>query len=113
MEVESFKAGWGNIDRAGDPQAFVRFMEGVIGQDADDLRLYRGILALLDLQEGDAILDVGCGLGGAALALAQFIGTAGRVVGVDNSVAMIAQAQARAAGYRLPLSYTVADAHHL
>src|SRR4051812_28297484 len=113
MEPESFKAGWGNIDRAADPQQFVRFMESVIGQHDDDLRLYRGILALLDLQEGDAILDVGCGLGGAALALAQFVGAAGRVVGIDNSATMIAQAQAHAANYHLPLAYAVADAHHL
>src|SRR5689334_17993322 len=108
-EPESFKAGWGHIDQAVDPQHFVRFMEAVVGGDADDLRLYQGILALLDLQEGDRILDVGCGLGGATLALAQFVGAAGRVVGVDNSATMIAEARSRAAGYRLPLAYQVAD----
>ena len=45
--------------------------------------------------EGRAVLDFGCGIGRAAIALAPH---AGRVVGIDISGGMIAQARERAAG---------------
>jgi ubiquinone/menaquinone biosynthesis C-methylase UbiE len=54
----------------------------------------------LRLVEGQRLLDVGCGLGEAALALGEELGTTGEVVGVDRSAAMlrVARATARAAG---------------
>jgi SAM-dependent methyltransferase len=41
------------------------------------------------------LLDVGCGLGDDVRAMAASVGTEGRVVGVDSSAALIAEARAR------------------
>lgn len=56
----------------------------------------------LQLQPGQRLLDVGCGLGDAALALAADLGVGGEVVGIDRSAAMIGAARARAVS--LPLA---------
>jgi len=50
---------------------------------------------------GELALDIGCGTGGTALMLADRVGWAGRVVGIDVSSPMLARARARAAEHPL------------
>ena len=57
------------------------------------------VLALLDPQQGEQILDIGCGPGMLAAELAEAVGPDGGVTGVDPSEAMIGLAQQRCAGY--------------
>lgn len=64
----------------------------------------------LKLVEGQRLLDVGCGLGEAALALADDLGTTGEVVGVDVSAEMIRVAQANADAARCQVRLSVGDA---
>lgn len=64
----------------------------------------------LALRSGQRLLDVGCGLGDAALALSADLGEHGEVVGVDGSKVMIAEAQVRAAGARCAVRFAVGDA---
>lgn len=79
-------------------------------------RLERQISALgkvaldrLDAQPGEAVLDIGCGVGSTSLALAQAVGPRGHVVGIDVSRPMLAIAEA--AGARVPqLRFLEADA---
>lgn len=52
---------------------------------------------LLDLKPGNAVLDLGCGLGDDARALAELVAPSGRAVGVDVEAKMIEAAQARQA----------------
>ena len=52
-------------------------------------------LDLLHAQPGERILELGCGAGGALIALARAAGQTGRVVGLDLSPGMISQAAAR------------------
>jgi len=52
-------------------------------------------LDLLRVQPGERVLEIGCGAGGALVALAAAVGPAGCVVGLDLSPGMIRQASAR------------------
>ena len=67
------------------------------------------------LSPGERALDVGCGPGTDTLHLAQVVGRAGRVVGVDRDPDMIAEAnrRAQAAGLDDVLEHRVADATSL
>ncbi len=62
-----------------------------------------------DAQPGEALLDVMCGTGTLALAVAEAVGTGGRVVGADLSPGMLAVARNKAAG-QPQVSYIEADA---
>ena len=64
----------------------------------------------LALRPGQRLLDVGCGLGDAALALSLDLGAHGEVVGVDGSEVMLAEAQARAAGVTCRTRFVLGDA---
>jgi len=88
---------------------------------ADDVRrlalmtagLKQRIRALLDLAPGHRVLDVGCGPGLDASAVAESVGPTGRVAAIDYDPAMIRAAcstrEARATGAR-GIWYQVADA---
>ena len=52
-------------------------------------------LDLLRVQPGERVVELGCGAGGALIALARAAGQTGRVVGLDLSPGMISQAAAR------------------
>jgi ubiquinone/menaquinone biosynthesis C-methylase UbiE len=67
----------------------------------------------LNLQAGDHILDVGCGLGHDAQVLAKMVGKTGRVIGIDQSKILIQEAKRRIRSLNLPIEFRVADAHHL
>jgi ubiquinone/menaquinone biosynthesis C-methylase UbiE len=54
-------------------------------------------LARLALQPGDRVLDVGCGPGDDARALAALVGAQGLVVGIDVDPMMLAEAERRSA----------------
>lgn len=52
-------------------------------------------IALLELREGDTVLDVGCGTGLNFPMLAFAVGPTGRVIGLDRSSAMLTMARRR------------------
>jgi SAM-dependent methyltransferase len=64
----------------------------------------------LALRSGQRLLDVGCGLGEAARALAADLGPGGEVVCIDASEAMLAVARERAAAAACPMRFRVGDA---
>ncbi len=64
----------------------------------------------LSLRAGQRLLDVGCGLGDAALALSIDLGDQGEVVGIDGSEVMLAEARVRAADATCRVRFTVGDA---
>jgi SAM-dependent methyltransferase len=70
-------------------------------------------LDLLAVREGDHALDIGCGTGDDAIALARDVGSTGRVVGVDLSETMVAMAAERAECHGLPVTFCCADIHDL
>src|SRR4051812_16620897 len=95
-------ADFRDVDRAPDPQAFVRFLDGLRPSAA--FRAYKNqTFSALELQPGDAVLDVGCGPGDDIFALAELVGANGRAVGVDRSETMITEARRRAHALGLPV----------
>jgi ubiquinone/menaquinone biosynthesis C-methylase UbiE len=67
---------------------------------------------LLELREGDAILDVGCGSGEDSRALAQLVRGVS-VLGVDADAGKIAEAQRLTLGLPQPVEFRVGDAYRL
>lgn len=87
-------AQFSNVDSSTDPAGFVRYLDDT----AERLReRKRTSYALLELEPGDAVLDVGCGPASDVFELEAIVGPSGRAVGVDASRAMIAEARRRAA----------------
>ncbi|MFP6581118.1 MAG: class I SAM-dependent methyltransferase [Candidatus Hydrogenedentota bacterium] len=57
--------------------------------------LQDALIEFVNAEEGDSILDVGCGCGGSSLAFARIVGKDGRVDGLDISQPMLSHAQSR------------------
>jgi SAM-dependent methyltransferase len=72
----------------------------------------RGSIAALELEPGDAALDVGCGVGDDVRLLGEIVGPAGRAVGVEVNEELVAEARARTAPGSCA-EFVVADAHDM
>jgi|SRR6266404_1904243 len=108
-----------NQSGAGNESASTTFKQNQVGY----LDNFRGLewahaykmrsFEYLDVEPGDSILEVGCGAGDDSLALAQMVGTNGRVVGIDAGEDMISEARKRAENSNLPVEFFVQDACNL
>lgn len=65
---------------------------------ADVTRQRAATTTALDLQPGQAVLDIGCGPGLLAQDMTAAVGTSGRVVAVDPAATMVTLARERSAG---------------
>ena len=116
MASKGFKEGWMWVDSDADPRHYVRLMDVARGGREDDPAQYRGVFDALGVGEGERVLDVGCGTGGAVRALAASVPQVGRVVGIDKSETMLAEARARTAeadASEAPIEFLIGDAHEL
>ncbi len=104
--------GFTDVDRTADPAYYIRFLDEACAE-ASFQAYKRRSYNLLDIREGHRILEVGCGTGDDARAMAALVGPGGEVVAVDGSQAMIAEARKRAEGSGLPVRFEPGDAHHL
>jgi ubiquinone/menaquinone biosynthesis C-methylase UbiE len=100
------------IDDTHAAEAFVRCLDVQHGLEAT-LAWKRRACALMQLSEGSEAVDVGCGTGEDARALAGLVGAAGRVVGIDKSAAMIAEARKRNADAATRMEFHEGDAASL
>ena len=100
------------VDEQVDPRIFITFLDAVNAL-ADMHSIKQLMISQLELRSGLQVLDVGCGVGDDVRDLAGLIGDRGRVVGVDFSAAMIAEAKKRYATSKLPIEFVEGDAQHL
>ncbi len=103
-------ASYGDADATQDREPLFAYLDG-FAQDFAPM-IDRG-LDLLRLQPHSVVLDVGCGHGATMPKLAERIGGGGRVVGVDSSSTMIAEAQRRFDPASWPIEFHCADAASL
>ena len=87
---------------------FTAFLD-LAHQQLDVARWKNASHDMLEVGEGDVVLDIGCGTGADAVALARLVGISGRVVGADLSHDLLAVAQERAAPLGLPITFQYAD----
>ena len=109
---DTHRLGYQRVDRDPDVDVLVATMDATAGWDATR-RLRAWERDQLRLAPGERLLDVGCGLGEAALALALALGDTGEVVGIDLSEAMLRVARAAAGSVRTPARFEVGDARSL
>jgi ubiquinone/menaquinone biosynthesis C-methylase UbiE len=103
---------FGRIDQTADPGYFIRFLDAACAEES--FQIYkRRMTDLLEIREGSQILDLGCGTGDDARQMSKLVGRSGRVVGIDNSQAMISEALQRAKEANGPVEFQVADALEL
>jgi ubiquinone/menaquinone biosynthesis C-methylase UbiE len=101
-----------NVDAAPDPQSFARYLQRRDGAQGANLRRQLSY-ALLEINAGQRVLDVGCGIGDDVRALARLVGASGEVIGLDNSERLLEVARSRSEGAEFPGSYVYSDMHHM
>jgi SAM-dependent methyltransferase len=104
--------GYHRVDDDPNADVLIATMNATAGWDAT-LRLRSWERAHLGLAHGERLLDVGCGLGEAALGLAQDLGDGGEVVGIDVSERMLRVARSNAGAARCRVRFIVGDARSL
>lgn len=101
---------FGNVDTVGDTARVVSYLEAASTHFRE---LKRTSYRMLSLKPGAAVLDVGCGTGDDARELATLVGSRGRVVGIDSSASLIAEARRRAEGAVPRPELLTAEAHRI
>jgi ubiquinone/menaquinone biosynthesis C-methylase UbiE len=96
----------------------IAYWNGVAGRHWTDRQSVQDVLlapvtetliARIGAQPGQRILDIGCGTGAIAMALAKQVAPSGHVLGIDISVPMLERAR-ELTGRDLPADYVLADA---
>jgi ubiquinone/menaquinone biosynthesis C-methylase UbiE len=100
------------VDRARDPDFFVRFMDEA-QKPAAIQASKRLMLERIALAPGAAVLDVGCGPGTDVFDMVAPVGPGGRLVGLDASEVMIAEARRRASELDVPVTFEVGEVEAL
>jgi ubiquinone/menaquinone biosynthesis C-methylase UbiE len=100
------------VDRTKDPDFFIRFMDEA--QKPPAIQASRRLmLERIALTPEAAVLDVGCGPGTDVFDMVELVGPTGRLVGIDASEVMLAEARRRAKEFDVPITFEVGDVRAL
>jgi ubiquinone/menaquinone biosynthesis C-methylase UbiE len=110
--MDSFASGFAGVDEAGDSGSFVTYLDLIHSMPffKDCKRLS---YEALGIRPGAVVLEIGCGNGVDATALAGIAGPGGRVIGIDVSRTMLASAQEKNCPKSPRPGYVLSDASHL
>jgi SAM-dependent methyltransferase len=111
IEPTQTEFDFSSIDRGAAPGEAVRYLD-TISCLSQISRYKADAIARLGLIPGERVLDIGCGVGGDVINLAEIVGPAGLAVGIDASAVMIEEARRRQPADR-PVRYEVGYAHAL
>ena len=101
--------GFQDVDRVGGARPFVDYLDSA-GRQLAPLKGH--VMEALSLGAGDHVLEVGSGTGDDLRDLAQTVGVAGRVVGIDSSQELVDEARHRTRDYAT-VEVHQGDAHRL
>jgi ubiquinone/menaquinone biosynthesis C-methylase UbiE len=112
MDSQPPRAEFTDVDHASDPNYYVRLLD--YQHTLGFKQLYKQqTFALLRIQPGHMVLDVGCGTGQDVLAMAKLVGIGGHSFGVDVSQTMIDEAVNRQGSSDLPVTFRQGDVYRL
>src|SRR4051812_6662769 len=104
--------GFNDVDRTGNAKALALYLDSASALEV--AKTYkRQTFALLGINEGDVVLDAGCGTGEDVMALAPLVGEKGRVVGIDQSENFISEAIKRAKPLGSNLEFLIRNIYQL
>jgi len=107
----SFDPGaFSDLDAVNEASEYISYLEHT---GARLRELSKARYELLNLHCGDLVLDVGCGLGEDTRELASLVAPRGKVIAIDSSAAMVAQARKRSRKFGRAVKFSVGDAHEL
>lgn len=94
---------------ATDPGFALRFFDA--GNRLPGIRAVKPVmLEQMHLHRGQQVLEVGCGTGDDVRTISRRVGPGGRVLGIDTSPLVVAEAARRSEGRNLPVDFRVGDA---
>jgi ubiquinone/menaquinone biosynthesis C-methylase UbiE len=106
------RSSWEDVDQSGKVDRYVYALDSE--KRLESLQHYVTLTyEMLEVSRGNSVLDVGCGTGDDAINLYKIVGPKGRVVGIDYSAQLIAEAKARAEKAGASVEFYVGDAHEL
>lgn len=112
MSKKYHNVGFDDVDKADDSKSYVKYLDGITSLDYVK-EWKRKSYEHLQLSTGDQVLEVGCGVGDDARAIAEIVGSSGKVIGIDNSSEMVSEAQKRSEGSNLSVEFRLGDVQNL